>query len=81
MMAKAMHAHSLLQRSTRGHGSEEHLEGRLCALSFSTLQTFGNGSVYISRRSSVSMLLLSCVPGGGVKSFQAGVAIIEVDTG
>ena len=59
---------SLLQRSTRGSGSEEHLVEQLCALSFSMLQTrtVKNVSVYISRRSPVSTL--SCVPDGGVKS-------------
>ena len=72
---------SLLKRSTRGPGSEEHLEGKLCALNFSTLQTVVNVSVYISRRSPVSKLLLSCVPGGGVKSSEAGAAIIEEGAG
>ena len=52
-------------------------EGQLCALSFSTLQTVENVSVNISRRSPVSTLLLSCASGGGVKSSEAGAAIIE----
>ena len=56
---------SLLQRSTRWPDSEEQLEGQPCELSFSTL------------RSPVSTLLLSCVPGGGLKSSEAGAAIIE----
>ena len=71
----------LLQRSTRGPGSEEHLEGQLCVLSFSTLQTVENVSMNISRCSPVSTLLLSCAPGGGVKSFKAGVAIIKEGVG
>ena len=63
----------LLQRSTRGPGSEE----QLCALSFSTLQTVENVSVNISRRSPVSTLLVSCASSGAVKSSEAGAAIIE----
>ena len=58
----------LLQRSTHGQDSEKHLEGQLCALSFSMLEKVENVRVNISRSSPVSMLLLSCVPGGGVKS-------------
>ena len=71
----------LLQRSTRGPDSEEHLEGQLCALSFSTLQTIENVSVNISRSSPVSTLLLSCAPGGGVKSSETGAAIIKEGAG
>ena len=67
----------LLQRSTRGPDSEEHSEGQLCALSFSTLEKVENVSVNISRSSPVSTLLQSCVPGGRVKSSEAGAAIIE----
>ena len=67
----------LLQGSMRGPDSEEHFEGQLCALSFSTLQTVENVSVNISRRSPVSTLLLSCASGGEVKSSEAGTAIIE----
>ena len=63
----------------RGPDSEEHFEGQLCALSFSTLQTVENVSVNISRRSPVSTLLMSCASGGEVKSSEAaaGAAIIE----
>ena len=67
----------LLQRSTRGPDSEEHFEGQLCALSFSTLQTVENVSVNISRRSPVSTLLVSCASGGEVKTSEAGAAVIE----
>ena len=63
----------LLQRSTRGQKSI--FEGQLCALSFSTLQTVENVSVNILRSSPVSTLLLSCAPGGGVKSSEAGAAM------
>ena len=72
---------SLLQLSTRGPDSEEHFEGQLRALSFSTLWTVENVSVNISRHSPVSTLLLSCVPGGGVKSSKVGTAIIEEGAG
>ena len=34
-------------------------------------------SVYISRCSPFSTLLLSCVPGNGMKSSEVGTAIIE----
>ena len=54
---------SLLQRSMRGAGSEEQLEGQTCKLSLLTLQRLKNVSMYISQRSLVSTLLLSCVPG------------------
>ena len=70
----------LLQRSTRGPDSEEHFEGQLCAISFSTLQTVENVSMNISRRSPVSTLLVSCASGGEVKSSEAGAAIIEEGT-
>ena len=38
-----------------------------------------NVSVYISRSSPVSTLLLLCVPHGGVKSSEVAMAIIEED--
>ena len=61
----------------RGAGSEEQLEGQTCKLSLLTLQRLKNVSMYISRRSLVSTLLLSCVPSGRVKSSKAVVVIIE----
>ena len=50
-------------------------------LSFSTLQTVENISMYISKLSPVSTLLLSCVSGGGLQSSEEGVAIIKEDVG
>ena len=64
-----------------GPGSKKHLEGQLCALSFSTPQTVENVSMYISQHSPVSTLLLSCVPGSEVKSSEADAAIIEEGVG
>ena len=51
---------TLLQRSVSGRGSEGHLEGQLCSLSYSTLQKVENVCMCKSRRSPVSTLLLSC---------------------
>ena len=71
---------SLLQRSMHEQGSKEHLEWQLCTLSFSTLQTVENVSMYVPFTTLTSSTLLqSCIPGGGVKFSKAGVAIIEVD--
>ena len=67
--------------STHGPDSEEHLEGQLCAQSFSTLQTVENVSVNVSRSSQVSTLLLSYAPGGGLKSSEAGAAILKEGAG
>ena len=74
---------SLLQHSTHGPGSEKRLliELQLCALNFSTPQTVENVSVHISQHSPVSTLLLSCVPGGEVKSSEVDAAIIEEGAG
>ena len=56
-------------------------KGNRASEAFQRYKRLKNVSVYISRRSPVSTLLLSCVPGGGVKSSETGAAIIEEGEG